>query len=181
MVNVYFTADTHAWHTNIIKYCNRPFDNADEMTEAIAYNINSKVKKNDVLYHLGDFAFGSPDKTVEFRRMINCRNVILILGNHDHKVKTNPFLYTLFTDVYDGFYEFQSVRGPITVCHYAMRTWNNQNHGAWQLYGHSHGTLPQTKTFSMDVGMDANNLMPLSIYEIEEKLNAINNDSSTER
>ncbi len=40
-----------------------------------------------------------------------------------------------------------SVHGqPIVICHYAMRVWNRSHHGAWHLYGHSHGNLPDTPT-----------------------------------
>ena len=30
----------------------------------------------------------------------------------------------------------------IVLCHYAMRVWQKSHYGAWMLYGHSHGTLP---------------------------------------
>ena len=41
----FFVSDTHFNHTNIIKYCNRPFNNADEMDAALIKNWNAKVPK----------------------------------------------------------------------------------------------------------------------------------------
>ena len=55
----FFVSDTHFNHTNIIKYCNRPFNNADEMDAALIKNWNTKVPKDGIVYHLGDFAWGS--------------------------------------------------------------------------------------------------------------------------
>ena len=55
---VWFTSDTHAWHGNIIKYCNRPWADSEEMTEGIAERINALVPAHATLYHLGDFSFG---------------------------------------------------------------------------------------------------------------------------
>lgn len=51
---IYFTADTHFWHENIIRFCNRPFTCAAEMDEALIANWNSRVKGNDIIYILGD-------------------------------------------------------------------------------------------------------------------------------
>ena len=51
---IYFIADTHFNHANIIKYCNRPFKNTDEMNKYIIRKWNSVVKETDTVYHLGD-------------------------------------------------------------------------------------------------------------------------------
>lgn len=55
---IYFIADTHFNHTNIIKYCKRPFKDANEMNEYIIEKWNSVVKDDDIVYHLGDVGFG---------------------------------------------------------------------------------------------------------------------------
>ena len=55
---IFFTADTHWGHRNIIRYCQRPFADVDEMNEALITNWNSTVGKDDIVFHLGDFAMG---------------------------------------------------------------------------------------------------------------------------
>lgn len=80
---IHFISDTHFSHTNIIKYCNRPFNNIDEMNNVIIENWNKIVKEDDIVYHLGDFAF----KTCDIEKIINSLNgkIYLIKGNHDQK------------------------------------------------------------------------------------------------
>ena len=57
---IYFIADTHFNHANIIKYCNRPFKNTDEMNKYIIRKWNSVVKERDTVYHLGDVVDYTP-------------------------------------------------------------------------------------------------------------------------
>ena len=42
---IYFIADTHFNHRNIIEYCNRPFKDTNEMNEYIIQKWNSVVKE----------------------------------------------------------------------------------------------------------------------------------------
>lgn len=90
-MNIFFTSDTHFGHTNICKFTKsdgsklRPWDNVDEMDEALIKNWNEVVKKGDRIYHLGDVAM--PRKSLELLYRLN-GDKILIKGNHDvHKLK----------------------------------------------------------------------------------------------
>lgn len=81
---IYFISDTHFHHSNIIKYCNRPFKDINEMNETIISNRNSSITKDDIVYHLGDFCLSNDDEIKNIFNRLN-GNKILIRGNHDRK------------------------------------------------------------------------------------------------
>ena len=57
----------------------------------------------------------------------------------------------------------------IICCHFAMLTWHKMHHGTWHLHGHSHGSLVYPHEARIhDVGVDANNLRPISYEEVHE-------------
>ena len=80
---VFFISDTHFNHDNVITYENRPFNNVEEMNEAIINNWNSVVGKNDIVYHLGDFILHY-DNIHDIVDRLNGK-IILLRGNHDGK------------------------------------------------------------------------------------------------
>jgi len=51
----FFTADEHYYHKNIIKYCNRPFANVENMNRALIGRHNEVVSNTDTVVHAGDF------------------------------------------------------------------------------------------------------------------------------
>ena len=55
---VFFTSDTHFYHGNIIRFCNRPFEDVEMMNETIISNWNNTVGLDDTVFHLGDFCLG---------------------------------------------------------------------------------------------------------------------------
>lgn len=154
---IYFTADTHFGHSNIIKYCNRPFETIKEMDEILIENINKTVRSNDILWHLGDFCFKYQFKIEEYAERLNCKNIHIILGNHDKQLKKyscSLLNHGIFKSI-QNFFEGKINEQSMTLCHYAMRIWNKSHYGAWQLYGHSHGTLEDNpNALSIDVGID---------------------------
>jgi len=78
--NVFLISDTHFGHTNIIRYCDRPFANVDEMDDALIKNWNSVVSPQDKVYHLGDVTLST--KKLHILDSLNGKK-ILIKGNHD--------------------------------------------------------------------------------------------------
>jgi len=83
-----FTSDTHFRHRNVIKYCNRPWDNTAEMDEAIIEQWNSQVGPDDEVYHLGDVGIGKGMALKEdlIKRLNGKKH--LVLGNHDAMFNT---------------------------------------------------------------------------------------------
>lgn len=78
---VWYTADLHFGHANIIKYCNRPFKDVDHMNVGLMERWNSLVGKNDIVWILGDFAL-SWTQTKKWGPLLNGFK-ILVPGNHD--------------------------------------------------------------------------------------------------
>jgi len=161
---IWFSADYHLGHQNIIKYCKRPFQSVLEMDTVILHNLFSSVRKGDTLYFLGDLTFKAG---IARKFLSRCDDhglqVRLIIGNHDKWIKDDEFqsrqIDHLSTIIPKG--------QVIVMCHYAMRVWDRSHYGSWQLYGHSHGIMPP-KGLQHDVGVDNNGFMPLSFDNLKD-------------
>jgi calcineurin-like phosphoesterase family protein len=76
-------ADLHFGHTNVIAYSDRPYRDADHMTEELIKNWNNVVAKDDIVYVLGDFTLSRRKEYIaELCSRLNGSKV-LIMGNHD--------------------------------------------------------------------------------------------------
>lgn len=177
---VFFTSDTHYNHANIVsgttswdnKQRTRPFKTLDEHNHQLVHNINQTVGQNDILVHAGDWSFGGFDKIKEFYDRLICKNIHLVLGNHDHHIEKNKEnIQDLFLSV--NHYLELSVDGQmIVVSHYAHRVWNKSHKGSWHLYGHSHGTIDNTYGKSTDIGVDVHPYFrPFRMSEIRTIMN----------
>lgn len=190
----WFTADPHFAHRRIMEHCNRPFATAEEMDESMLQGINERVGVNHTFFIIGDFGswYDFPEgvnDVVEnfryYRERIQCKNVILVCGNHDpHYSNYMPKieLSGIFTSVAPiWMVKADGVR--IWLSHYSHRTWpschrqfNHQDHSrprsprpCWHLYGHSHGNLPDDPhSLSFDVGMDCHGFKPLNLNDVAE-------------
>jgi calcineurin-like phosphoesterase family protein len=189
---LWFTSDTHYGHTNICRGVSkwrdtdgnvpvsqtRDFNTLENMNDAIVKSINSVVGENDILFHLGDWSFGGFDNIAEFRNRIVCKNIHLILGNHDHHIENNKDnIQRLFSSV-NQYLRLQVSLYPGTILHtgkidlvlmhYPIASWHNMNDNVIHLHGHVH--LPPNKKLAqgkaMDVGVDGNEIMPYSLSQI---------------
>lgn len=182
IMTTYFISDLHLYHTNIIRYCNRPFSSVGEMHETILNNYNSVVRSSDTVYFIGDIIFGHgklPPHQLATLQAFGGRKH-LIYGNHDslkvlreHFESVSPYLeikvpYVIESDKKREHPGSTTVQ-QIVLCHYPFQVWNRSHYGSWHLHGHCHGTLPpDSSLLRLDVGVDPNNFRPLSFNDIAE-------------
>jgi calcineurin-like phosphoesterase family protein len=185
---LWFTSDTHYNHTNICRATTRwtdadsvtrDFPSLEKMNETLVSNINKYVQQDDILIHLGDWSFGGFESIREFRDRIVCQNIHLVLGNHDgHIEKNRDNIRDIFSSV--NYYVKLDLRRPsqkgkgqvdrfsFVLCHFPIASWDGMNDGVIHTHGHVH--LPPHHRVgngkSIDVGVDGNNLEPISLDEV---------------
>lgn len=166
MNKIYFTADTHFFHVNILKHCpDRPYSGTDDITTHDEWLIdlwNNKIEKKDIVYIVGDFAFGNKERVIRLMGKLHGIKH-LIVGNHDassikipsyfesvQQIKDLTFKASLFPFLEKDFY--------LALCHYPLVSWSRKNYGACMVHGHCHGRIDEynrkTGDLRVDVGID---------------------------
>lgn len=148
---LWFTADLHFGHHSMVHRCFRPWETVDVMDEALIQNWNACVNDRDHVFVLGDFSFRPNPQTLEILGRLKGIKY-LIEGNHDRRF--NNAIGTMWDGGMEPYHEITVDDQPIVMCHYAFRSWNKMHYGAWNLHGHSHGSLAPIGK-QMDVGVDA--------------------------
>lgn len=168
-MKTYVTSDLHLGHSGIIKYCNRPFNNVQEMDDFIVSEWNSIVDKNDKVYILGDVTFYKDEKATNLVSSLN-GNKSLVTGNHDKRnLKYKPFK-SCFEQVHN-YYEFYYNNNVICMFHFPILEWHGAHKGYVHLHGHMHGKSTGLEKFKIkDVGYDATKKVVLNIDDILEEL-----------
>ena len=178
--NVWFTSDTHFFHENILRFCNRPFGSIQEMNEALISRWNETVPKDGIVFHLGDFAYGGAKEWNDILSRLNGQ-VYLILGNHDMKKRKQGFMNRF---VYVTEQMTIRVGGQaIILNHCPLLTFGGAYRNVWQFFGHVHsGSRPNPgldhPRLSMlfprqyDVGVDNNDYRPVSFMEVKAKIDS---------
>tara|TARA_R110000765_G_scaffold150854_2_gene253525 strand:- start:1946 stop:2596 length:651 start_codon:yes stop_codon:yes gene_type:complete len=192
MQKKFFTSDTHFGHKGALDIFTRNFPSIDDHDDYIIDKINNTVGKRDFLYHLGDFCWGDTDKkkivfAKELLRKIKCKNIHLIMGNHDPRGKdckpkeefaklfASCYSYRVInikTLVFESYLSSLVMDNRIVLSHFPIRSWEGMHRGYYHLYGHSHGTLPENGTLSFDVGVDSIGYVPISSEEVYERLSS---------
>lgn len=192
MSKIWLTSDQHFWHTNVIKYCDRPYIDVVSMNEDLIARYNAVVKPEDTVYHLGDFCMAFRPVELYAYRLNGTK--YLIPGNHDfcspaHKKSNTPEKRALWEQKYidAGFAEVLPLNhyldipdGPrVLLSHMPYRNqepgghgekhaeWRPIDKGEWLLHGHIH-QLWQVKGRMINVGVDVWNYAPVSLDSIRE-------------
>jgi len=173
---IYFTSDLHFGHTNIIKYCNRPFESIEDMDKTLIQNWNAAVGHEDETYILGDFTMRGPGHAKAYISALNGKKY-LILGNHD--------LFLQDFGETDGWFEWvrdyaviEHAGVKLILFHYPIVEWFGFGKGSVHLHGHLHNA-PSVDTWNpknsrvFNVGVDVCGYKPISIDEIIGRANKI--------
>lgn len=183
MNQIYFTADLHFGHPNIVKHSiKRPFSDPKDIAwhdEWLLQLWKGTVDKHDIIYILGDLTFLKSEDARHLLEKLPGQK-FLIEGNHDGSIQA-------YKNYFKGVYQIKEMTFKPTVapflkedfkvvmCHYPMVTWNHKPHGSVMLHGHSHGKLDEYNAQSMDlrfdVGIDGN-LANLRFLTLENIYNA---------
>lgn len=175
---LWFTADNHFYHENIISYCERPYSNASHMNSDMIMRWNRCVKENDDVIIAGDFIHSGNIENIKYILNSLNGNKWLVYGNHCYQNKfERPVIQALFngrcydsmdfnvkdSDIEDGFVKFH-------INHYPCEAWTR---GAIHLHGHIHSGPKQKgveilikKSMRYDIGVDNNNFAPISYKDV---------------
>ena len=185
---IWFSSDSHYFHSNIIKYCNRQFATLDEMHSELICRWNRVVKDGDIVYFLGDFSFGDIELGKEILAKLNGYK-ILISGNHDRG--NLAMLEMGFNEVHKML--TLDIEGEnVLLCHYPYRPLQTEqtseyelkhmkkrpiNKGKWLLHGHVHDSWKQ-KGKMINLSVEMWKYTPVSVDEIAQLIKAGPSDIS---
>lgn len=176
----FYIADTHFDHANMLKFEPeaRPFNNVDEMNEALIQYWNAKVKPGDEVYILGDFCFDTTGARANyFLKRLNGMK-FLVKGNHDAFLKGKEFDKSLLVWAKEYAEVDDTVNGEkVHAClfHYPIAVWNRKHHKAYHLFGHIHSNISDGSHHALEfdlgdhafnVGADVRDLEPKTLQEL---------------
>lgn len=170
-MTTFVTSDLHFFHKNILKYepAARPFSCISEMHETIITNWNSTVKNSDTVFILGDVSFGNVNDTWPILSRLS-GELILIAGNHDHKLISSSLLRSRFTEIKD-YHQMKVNDKHIVMFHFPIESWDRRHHGSIHLHGHLHSKNQEILSSKRwDVGLDGNNCF---VYNLDDLIDTI--------
>lgn len=170
---IYFISDTHFFHQNIIKYCDRPFPSVEEMNEQLIKNWNQVVTEEDEVYFLGDFAMrGSTIEVKKILQQLKGRKY-LIRGNHDKWLfkESTKELLDLFEEVHHQCLVLKLDNKKLFLQHkIPLQLYGKiPKNCDFFVYGHTHGVLPAVAKDNryLNVSVETLDYTPRTFYELE--------------
>lgn len=160
---VWLISDTHFDHTNIIRYCNRPFKTTGEMNNIILRNWHKAIRPGDIVYFLGDMAFGRGSRWPQWWVTQLSGKIIWVKGSHDRGIRTTSILPNVEKVVPAEQISCNGVE--FMLVHDMFNARVNGWHG-WLVHGHCHNTRPFIDGKKINVSVEAIGYKPISLYEI---------------
>lgn len=169
MRDIWVISDTHFNHENILDFKDglgrkiRPFGSVDEMNERMLTRWNEVVKPGDIVYHLGDVAFGSREDFCKLWPKFN-GSKRLIVGNHDDIRFLSSGGFFKKVSMWRVFSEFGLVLTHVPM-DMTPKDGNYKPPYTHNVHGHiHHNKSPTDRHFNVSV--EAINYTPMHIEEI---------------
>ena len=179
--NIWFTSDWHLQHDRPFIVEDRGFDSIKEHDDFLVSEFNRLVTKDDLVFNMGDFIFGTQDDCKTAMDKLKMGNQFYIIGNHDRALKQYFKYFTKSANKNLGQYSEIKIDHDdelstcISLSHFAMLSWNKSHYGAWNICGHSHGSLPEALPdnivgkrldVSVDVGLKFNDTFMFTLEDV---------------
>lgn len=169
----FITSDTWFGRKNILEIAKRSkFKSVEEMNSKLIENWNKKVGKNDIVFHLGNFAW-DPLTAKQVAPLLNGQ-IYFILGNDD-----KPVLHIHQEYDHINVLDNQIIILPhndVVLSHYPLRMWAGQDTGTMHIHGHAIYSLPTDliNENRVNVCSDYWNYAPIKLSTIKEFRNEEN-------
>jgi calcineurin-like phosphoesterase family protein len=131
MSQIYVTSNHFFGRPNIIKINNRPYSSPEEMDEDMIMKWNSKVKSEDIVYHLGNL-FWDPLKGSEYLERMNGK--ITLIPTKNDKASIEIFKIPNVS-LKEGKHVIELPDLGIVMSHYPMEDWNGKDVGTLHIHG----------------------------------------------
>lgn len=162
---IFFVSDTHFDHTNIIKYCDRPFRTTDEMNDHMLKMWNLYVGPDDTVYFLGDLTFGRGRRPHDYWLDQLNGSVVFIRGGHD----TKDVMRNVTCDVFNSLVINLPLLGDTLLIHspHDIVDWDG-----WIIHGHVHNNRPflSVGNKSVNVSMERVDYRPVSLGVLQQEI-----------
>ncbi|WP_287154056.1 hypothetical protein [Candidatus Solincola tengchongensis] len=142
------------------------------MNETLVERWNASVRNGDIVYHLGDFAFGSPDRIASLLARLKGR-LFICLGSHDRNLVRACKQARNVEGLKESYLVSLNLGGKrkqkLFLSHHCHLVWPYSRYGSWHLFGHFHGgydELVSTLGKMLDVGVDSHDFFPWSLQEV---------------
>lgn len=129
---IYYIGDTHFGDKRVMELADRPYSSIQEMDNDIVRKWNLRVRENDTVYVLGDFAFDDISAQVIDKL---CGRKILIIGNHDEVFSAETLRKFVCVKTIET---ISDCNRSVCLCHYPLLSYKNSVYGGYHVFGHIH-------------------------------------------
>jgi len=171
----YLFGDPHFDHTNIIKYCNRPFKSVEEMNEVILRNWHRTIRSTDLVFFLGDMAFGRGSRKPRWWLSQLTGRIVYLKGSHDQGIRPAATGLNALKVALTQIVEFSNSKRVLLVHDTVNVPWTWLG---WVIHGHNHNNRPLVDVHSQHVNVSADvlNYTPISFSELFDKVRRAKDD-----